>query len=112
MNSSSEDEVTRHKTSDNTKTGNVIMARLEMNSIDQMTSGGSATSDILYELGVMYAVGRDVEQNLIEAHKWLNIAAFRGSDNAARYRRELAIEMSTTEIAAAQREAREWISLH
>lgn len=88
------------------------MARLELNSIDQMASGAGATSDILYELGVMYAVGRDVEQNLIEAHKWLNIAAFRGSDGAARYRRELAIEMSSTEIAAAQREAREWISLH
>ncbi len=88
------------------------MARLELNSIDQMASGAGATGDILYELGVMYAVGRDVEQNLIEAHKWLNIAAFRGSDSAARYRRELAIEMSSTEIAMAQREAREWISLH
>ncbi len=88
------------------------MARLELNSIDQMAGGAGATSDILYELGVMYAVGRDVEQNLIEAHKWFNIAAFRGSESAARYRRELADEMSSTEIAMAQREAREWISLH
>lgn len=88
------------------------MARLELNSVDSLSGGAGATSDILYELGVMYAVGRDVEQNLIEAHKWLNIAAFRGSDNAARYRRELSVEMSSTEIAMAQREAREWISLH
>ncbi|MCM5552155.1 sel1 repeat family protein [Pleomorphomonas sp. NRK KF1] len=88
------------------------MARLELNSIDQLAGGAGATSDILYELGVMYAVGRDVEQNLIEAHKWFNIAAFRGSESAARYRRELADEMSSVEIAAAQREAREWISLH
>lgn len=88
------------------------MARLELNSLDQLSGGAGATSDVLYELGVMYAVGRDVEQNLIEAHKWLNIAAFRGSENAARYRRELAGEMSSIDIAAAQREAREWISLH
>lgn len=88
------------------------MARLELNSIDHLTGGAGATSDILYELGVMYAVGRDVQQNLIEAHKWFNIAAFRGSESAARYRRELADEMSSCEIAVAQREAREWISLH
>ncbi|PKR90606.1 sel1 repeat family protein [Pleomorphomonas diazotrophica] len=88
------------------------MARLELNSTDQLAGGSGATSDILYELGVMYAVGRDVEQNLIEAHKWFNIAAFRGSESAARYRRELADEMSSADIAAAQRQAREWISLH
>ncbi len=88
------------------------MARLELNSVDQLTGGAGVTGDILFELGVMYAVGRDVEQNLVEAHKWLNIAAFRGSENAARYRRELSDEMSTSDIALAQRQAREWISLH
>lgn len=88
------------------------MARLDLNSVDQLAGGAGVSGDILFELGVMYAVGRDVEQNLVEAHKWLNIAALRGSESAARYRRELSGEMSSSEIAAAQRQAREWISLH
>jgi hypothetical protein len=49
---------------------------------------------------------------MISAHKWLNIAAFRGNAKAARLRREIAEEMSEAEIAAAQRAAREWIMRH
>jgi len=88
------------------------MARLELNAIDNLSGGASVTSDILFELGVMYATGRTVDANLVEAHKWLNIAAFRGSAEAARYRRELAGEMTAADIALAQRQAREWISFH
>ncbi|WP_237153967.1 SEL1-like repeat protein [Oryzibacter oryziterrae] len=88
------------------------MARLELNSVDHLAEGASASGDILFQLGVMYAVGRDVERNYVEAHKWFNIAALRGSKDAVRYRRELAEEMSSSEVALAQREAREWISIH
>lgn len=88
------------------------MARFDFNTISQSSDGHAVSGDILYQLGVMYAVGRDVKANLVEAHKWLNIAAFRGSDAAARYRRELSAEMTSAEIAAAQREAREWIALN
>jgi TPR repeat protein len=65
-----------------------------------------------FELGVNYACGRRVGADLIEAHKWFNIAALRGDMEAARRRQELASEMSAIEIASAQRRAREWISLH
>ena len=58
------------------------------------------------------AACEEVQMNLVEAHKWFNIAATRGSEDAARRRRELAVEMSPSEIALAQRQAREWISLH
>ncbi|MCA0399798.1 MAG: hypothetical protein LCH38_03175 [Proteobacteria bacterium] len=65
-----------------------------------------------FELGVNYACGRKVDADLIEAHKWFNIAAMRGDVEAARRRQELAAEMSALEVAAAQRRAREWLSIH
>jgi TPR repeat protein len=88
------------------------MARLDTASADHLVEGQSATGDILFQLGVMYATGRTVPQDLVAAHKWFNLAAFRGSQEAARYRRELADEMSPADVAAAQREAREWLSRH
>ncbi len=47
-----------------------------------------------FELGVNYACGRKVAADLIEAHKWFNIAAMRGDIEAARRRQEIASEMS------------------
>jgi TPR repeat protein len=65
-----------------------------------------------FQMGVAHACGRGAETDLIEAHKWFNIAALRGDAEAARRRQELAEEMSAAEIAAAQRRAREWLSIH
>ena len=59
-----------------------------------------------------YCLGRDVEQNNVIAHKWLNLAALKGNDTAKQYRLELAREMSAGEIAEAQRQARAWMTLH
>jgi uncharacterized protein len=64
------------------------------------------------ELGINYACGRKVEADLIEAHKWFNIAALRGDVEAARRRQEIAAEMSSFDIAHAQRRAREWMVAH
>jgi uncharacterized protein len=61
---------------------------------------------------MMYCIGRDVEQNYVIAHKWFNLAALKGSEEAKVYRRELALEMSPGEIAEAQRQARSWLTLH
>jgi TPR repeat protein len=47
---------------------------------------------------------------MVEAHKWFNIAAMRGNDDAKRYRLELARDMTRAEITQAQRLAREWLS--
>jgi hypothetical protein len=66
----------------------------------------------LFEMAIDYACGRSVDADLIEAHKWFNIAALRGDVEAARRRQELAAEMSPHQIAAAQRRAREWLSVH
>ena len=77
---------------------------------DVRRRGGAA--DALFELGLAYCSGRDGEIDLIEAHKWFNLAALRGNGDAKRYRSELASEMSRAEIGQAQRRAREWLSRH
>jgi TPR repeat protein len=70
---------------------------------------GPAAGDMLFELGMMYSVGRDMPVDLISAHKWFNLAAVKGNREAIRLRREIADQMSEAEIAAAQRAARDWL---
>lgn len=65
----------------------------------------------LYELGVAYSTGSSgVVVDLIEAHKWFNLAALNGSTLAQECRADIAEEMSAREIAEAQRQARAWLS--
>jgi TPR repeat protein len=66
--------------------------------------------DALFELGMLYATGLDVEADLVVAHKWFNLAALRGNRSALAYRVDLAREMSASQIALAQKLAREWLA--
>ena len=75
-------------------------------------SGFAGTPEALFELGLVYATGRDGERDLVAAHKWFNIAAFRGATEAKARREEIAKDMTRGQIAEAQREAREWITQH
>ncbi|MDX8524631.1 sel1 repeat family protein [Mesorhizobium sp. MSK_1335] len=88
------------------------MARFEMQEDGFGAMGATAQADILFELGMMYATGRDCETDVIAAHKWFNIAAIKGSARAAELRSELSATMSKIEIARALREAREWMTMH
>ena len=85
------------------------MARYEM---IEAGIGSTAQADILFELGLMHASGRDCAIDMVAAHKWFNIAAIKGSERAASLRAELAGSMSKVEIARALREAREWMTTH
>ena len=67
---------------------------------------------ILLEMGMKFAIGRDCEIDVVAAHKSLNIAAIRGNEKAARMRNQVAATMSKTELAAALRDAREWMTTH
>lgn len=60
--------------------------------------------------GLKYCTGKGVTLDLVEAHKWFNIAASRGNCEARRYRGEVADEMTRLEIAEAQRQARAWLA--
>ena len=88
------------------------MARFEMQEAGVGGMGANTQADILFQLGMMYATGRDCETDLVAAHKWFNIAAIKGSHRAAQLRAELAAQMSKTDIARALREAREWMTMH
>ena len=66
----------------------------------------------LFQLGVSCMVGRSAPVDLISAHKWFNVAAMLGYREAIRLRSEIAAEMSSAEITAAQRAARAWITRH
>ena len=65
-----------------------------------------------YNLGLMYATGLGVVRDYVLAHKWFNIAAVHGSPEARVDRSELALDMTSEEIAEAQRLAREWTTTH
>lgn len=62
--------------------------------------------------GIGFSSGRDVEIDMIQAHKWFNIAASRGHKEGAQMRREVAALMSDAEIGQAQRAARDWLKAH
>ena len=67
----------------------------------------------VFELGVTYSTGRGgVPVDLIEAHKWFNLAALSGCTRGQQCRAEIAIEMTAREIAEAQRQARSWLGSH
>lgn len=61
-----------------------------------------------YMMGRLYALGNGVPQDFIQAHKWYNLAASRDHNHATQARDALARRMSSTQIATAQREARQW----
>lgn len=88
------------------------MARFEMHVEDMGAMGSQAVNaDMLFELGMNCATGRDVPTDLVSAHKWFNLAAMKGNRDAVRYRKEISAEMTSADIAEAQRAAREWLSM-
>ena len=64
------------------------------------------------QLGIACSTGARSAPDMVAAHKWFNLAAMHGNSEAALLRREIAAEMSAPEIAAAQRAARDWVTLH
>ena len=63
-----------------------------------------------FNLGFRYANGEGVPQDYVEAHKWLNLAASRGNDEARNNRDIVTKRMTPDQVAEAQRLAREWQS--
>jgi uncharacterized protein len=82
------------------------MARMDMGPELAALTGAP---DALFELGMLYATGLEVEPDLVVAHKWFNLAASRGNHSARVYRSELALEMAPEQIAEAQKLARDWL---
>ena len=89
------------------------MALADMQSFEMAGAGAAAAGpDALFQLGLQYAIGRGVRHCPVSAHKWFNLAALRGNQEAKTYRAEIATEMSRADVAEAQRQAREWLRSH
>jgi TPR repeat protein len=69
-------------------------------------------ADDCFGLGMSYSSGAGVAVDLVQAHKWFNIAAMRGHPDGARLRKEIAEQMADAEIGCAQRAARDWLKAH
>lgn len=77
-----------------------------------LAAAAAGNSDAAYDMGIAYSTGsHGLTCDLIEAHKWFNLAAARGHKEAAWCRADVADEMTAREIAEAQRRAREWLAL-
>lgn len=77
----------------------------------RLADAARGDAEALYDLGVAYSTGSgDMDVDLIEAHKWFNLAALNGSDEAKVCRAEISDEMTAREISEAQKEARAWLA--
>ncbi len=78
----------------------------------RMRDAAQGSIGAYYELGMVYSSGAEgVEIDLIQAHKWFNLAAIGGNSRAQQCRAEIADEMSAREIVEAQRAARAWLNV-
>lgn len=76
----------------------------------RLADAAQGNADAYYDLGVAFSTGSSgVEYDLIQAHKWFNLAALGGSKEGQVCRAEISAEMSRDEIAEAQRQARAWL---
>ena len=77
-----------------------------------MAAAEPTDAEDCFGLGMNYSSGAGVAIDLVQAHKWFNIAAMRGHADAAQLRREIAEQMADAEIGRAQRAARDWLKAH
>ena len=79
----------------------------------RLAEAARGDANAAYDLGVAYSTGTaGAEYDLIEAHKWFNLAAVAGHEGASVARGEIADDMTAREIATAQRAARDWLQLN
>lgn len=76
-----------------------------------LSPASQPSADDLFRLGLRYSTGQGgAPLDLVSAHTLFNLASLRGSLEAKIYRKELGAEMNPSDVAEAQRAAREWLS--
>jgi hypothetical protein len=102
---------TKNQAADNiTGDKNMLWDNTNTSGVEDISMNANAESCLA--MGMKYCIGHGVAQNNIIAHKWFNIASIKGSEKAKSYRLELSQEMTASEIAEAQRQARQFLTLH
>jgi len=67
----------------------------------------TGNGEAAFELGMAYSTGSGgVSYDLIQAHRWFNVATLCGYAPAAAWRQEIAAEMERQDVVEAQRLAR------
>lgn len=88
------------------------MVCIDVDALTQYESDANlGRADALYNLGLAYSTGQGVGVDYVAAHKWFNLAAIKGSEIAKTWRAQISREMNSSQIAEAQRLAREWLSV-
>jgi TPR repeat protein len=62
----------------------------------------------MFIIGRLYHTAHGVPNDLVRAHMWYNLATAHGYEDGKKWRDRIADEMSASEIAEAQKLAREW----
>lgn len=76
-----------------------------------LAAAAQGDASAYFDLGVAFSTGsHGADCDLIEAHKWFNLAAAKGHEEAAWCRADISDEMTAREIAEAQRRARQWLA--
>ena len=76
----------------------------------RLADAARGSGEALYDLGICYSTGTSgVGIDLVEAHKWFNLAAIAGLESAKSCRTDIAEDMTAREIATAQAAARSWL---
>lgn len=88
----------------------MVQMAQDLRSVEQAADLGRV--DAQFQLGLIYSMGDESPEDLVRAHMWLNLAAFRGLEEAKNLRQDLANQMTAAQIAEAQRLAREWLRQH
>ena len=90
------------------------MARFDFSEHSTGTIGATFTpsADVLFQMGMLCASGRDGTVDLVAAHMYLNLADRGGAEDAAYHRQQIAEQMTKLELAKALRAARDWIAFH
>ena len=78
------------------------MARVE----DLAGSAAAGDEVAAFELAMCYASGSGIAVDLVQAHRWFNVAAACGYQPALDWRHEVAMEMTAREVVEAQKLAR------
>ena len=77
--------------------------------IEWKTLAEQGNASAQYSLGVRYGNGDGVIHDNIYAHMWWNISASNGDKSASEYREIIAKEMTSADISAAQKLARDCV---
>jgi TPR repeat protein len=76
----------------------------------RVEDAGQHNSTAWFDLGICYSSGTGgATIDLVEAHKWFNLAAMSGVEEAQEWRAEIACDMTARQIADAQKAARAFL---